>query len=92
MSGPHAGRFAEHVHEVVDLDAHGASYESIEARVDSMPVDREERSALWSLAFSLHTGARTARALAGAARDSIAPASGGTRPQGRSRRAPRLSR
>jgi hypothetical protein len=56
MSDPQTHSFARHVHEVVDLDAHGASYASIEARVDAMRVDREERSALWSLAFSLRNG------------------------------------
>lgn len=53
MRGPQPSRFAAHVHEVVDLDAHGASYASIEASVDAMHVGHEERSALWSLACSL---------------------------------------
>jgi hypothetical protein len=59
LSDPQSSRFARHVHEVVALDEHGASYEAIEARVDSMRVDREERSALWSLASSLHNGVGT---------------------------------
>jgi hypothetical protein len=54
MDGPQSVSFARHVHEVVDLDAHGASPETIEARVDAMHADREERSALWELASSLH--------------------------------------
>ena len=57
MAGPQAVSFARHVHEVVDLDAHGASPEEIEARVDAMHAGREERSALWALAASLHHGA-----------------------------------
>ncbi len=59
MHDPQSHLFARHVHEVVDLDAHGASHEVIEARVDAMQVDRAERSALWSLASSLNDGALT---------------------------------
>lgn len=57
MSDLQTRRFAEHVHEVVDLDAHGASLATIEERVNAMPADREEQSALWLLAFSLRNGA-----------------------------------
>lgn len=53
MDDPQSVSFARHVHEVVDLDAHGASPEAIETRVDAMHADREERSALWALAASL---------------------------------------
>lgn len=60
-SDTRTGRFAAHVHEVVDLDAHGASLETIEARVDSMVADREEQSALSLLASSLRNGAHTHR-------------------------------
>ncbi|MDP9344243.1 MAG: hypothetical protein M3P44_00705 [Actinomycetota bacterium] len=59
MHDPQSHLFARHVHEVVDLDAHGASHEVIEARVDAMQVDRAQRSALWSLASSLNDGALT---------------------------------
>ena len=59
MSDPQSRRFARHVHEVIELDARGASHEMVEARVDAMHVDREERSALWSLASSLHDAALT---------------------------------
>ena len=58
MHDPQSVRFARHVHEVVVLDADGASHETIEARVDAMHVDRAERSALWSLASSLNDGAQ----------------------------------
>jgi hypothetical protein len=57
MHDPQSLRFARHVHEVVVLDADGASHEVIEARVDAMHADRAERSALWSLASSLNDGA-----------------------------------
>lgn len=59
MDDPQKSSFARHVHEVVDLDAQGAPYEAIEARVDAMQIDREERSALWSLTSSLAHGPRT---------------------------------
>ena len=58
MSDPRIERFAAHVHEVIDLDAHGASLATIERRVDAMSADDEEQSALWLLAFSLHNGAQ----------------------------------
>ena len=58
MSDQRTERFAAHVHEVIDLDAHGASMATIESHVDAMSVDGEEQSALWLLAFSLHNGAQ----------------------------------
>lgn len=58
MDDPQTVSFARHVHEVIALDARGASPETVEARVDQMDADREERSALWALAASLHHGAR----------------------------------
>jgi len=57
MDDPQSVSFAQHVHEVVALDAHGASPEKIEARVDAMHADREERTALWALASSLQHSA-----------------------------------
>lgn len=54
--------FAAHVHEVVDLDAHGATLEAIEEHLDAMPLDQEEESALWLLAYSLRNGAHAHRA------------------------------
>lgn len=51
------GRFAAHVHEIIDLDAHGASLATIEECVGAMTADGEEQSALWLLAFSLRNGA-----------------------------------
>jgi hypothetical protein len=57
MDDPQSRSFARHVHEVVVLDAGGASHEVIEARVDAMQVNRAERSALWSLASSLNATA-----------------------------------
>ena len=70
MDDPQTISFARHVHEVVVLDARGASYETVEARVDAMNAGREERSALWALASSLqgrcreptHAGDRRPRA------------------------------
>ncbi len=61
MTDQQTALFAAHVHEVVDLDAHGASLATIEERVNAMPADREEQSALWLLAFSLRNGARVPR-------------------------------
>jgi hypothetical protein len=56
MDDPQTVSFARHVHEVITLDAGGASPETVEARVDRMDADREERSALWTLAASLRHG------------------------------------
>lgn len=56
MDDPQTVSFARHVHEVIVLDARGASHEAVEARVDAMHADREERSALWALATSLQHG------------------------------------
>jgi len=43
MDDPQTVSFARHVHEVIALDARGASPETVEARVDQMDADREER-------------------------------------------------
>jgi len=56
MDDPQTVSFARHVHEVITLDARGASPAIVEARVDEMHVDREERVALWTLAASLQHG------------------------------------
>jgi hypothetical protein len=56
VDDPRTSSFAAHVHEVVDLDKHGASLEAVEASIDSMPIDVEESSALWLLAWSLRNG------------------------------------
>lgn len=48
--------FATHVHEVVDLDEHGASLGTVEASIESMGLGVEEQSALRLLASSLHAG------------------------------------
>ena len=52
-----ARRFAAHVHEVVELHGDGASFATLETRVNSMAVADEQQSALWLLAFSLRNGA-----------------------------------
>jgi hypothetical protein len=38
-------------HTVEALIAEGAPLDQIEARIDELPLDREERSALWLLAW-----------------------------------------
>jgi hypothetical protein len=48
-----ASGFAAHVHEIVGLDKRRASLQAIDACIESMTVDVEERSALWRLAWSL---------------------------------------
>jgi hypothetical protein len=54
IDGQHSSEFAAHVHEVVGLDTRRATLHAVEARIDSMTVEVEERSALWSLVRSLH--------------------------------------
>jgi hypothetical protein len=58
--------FAAHVHEVIDLDEHGASLRAVERSIDSMSVTVEEQMALRVLASSLHTGANVNQEVTGA--------------------------
>jgi hypothetical protein len=61
----HEARFARHVHEVVDLDEHGASLGALEESIDSMNLGVEEQAALRVLVSSLHTGANVNQPVTG---------------------------
>lgn len=63
MSDPRTSRFAAHVNEIVDLHDRQAPFETVESRIDLLPVDEERRSVLWLLAFSLRNGASSHRDL-----------------------------
>lgn len=54
VEGRHPSKFAAHVHEVIGLDSRRATLHALEARIDSMTVEAEERSALQSLVRALH--------------------------------------